>query len=144
MPAVPKIHPRSYPLAGKFGEIIAKVRMLAPPGLTEKWGVVNMVGVPDFRLNLGRYRVIGAIPTKAHVAVYMEWSKLYRNRSLYRDDPDFAVFEDAHAYLTKRVRYPWAVRAHTPLDEKYVDDFLDTGMRLMVKELKRIHPKLAD
>jgi len=127
-------------LAGKFEEVVGKVRLLAPPGLTEKWGVVNLRGRADFRLNLGKYRVIGVIPNTTYVAVFMEWRKVYRNRELYEDDPDFVTFEDSHGYLrTRNVNYPWQVYANTSLDEKYVSDFLETGMRLMVKELQRTH-----
>lgn len=140
-----KARPRPYPLAGKMAEIVTKVRMYAPPGLVERWGVVKFGGNPDFRLNLGRYRVIGVLPNKTYVGVYMEWTELYRRRTVYASDPDFTAFEDAHAFLQPRnQRGPWQARGETDLDDRYVDVFLETGMRLMVKKLRRKHPGLAD
>jgi len=144
IPVTAKVDPRPYPLAGKMAEIVARVLMYAPPGLVERWGVVKLWGRPDFRLNLGIYRVIGVIPNKTYVAVY-KWSSLYRNRALYEGEADFTAFEDAHAYLRPSRRdYPWQIRWNTDLDDGYVDVFLGTGMRLMVKKLRRMHPVLRD
>jgi len=138
-----KVAPRPYPLADKMAEIVAKVRMLAPPGLTERWGVVKLWGWSDFRLSLGPYRVIGVLPNKTYVGVYMEWTDLYRRKDLYGSDPDFTAFEDAHACLQENKRGPWQARRDSDLNDGYFDVFLETGMRLMVKKLRRKHPSLS-
>jgi hypothetical protein len=131
-----------YPHQETYDALIAKVNLLAPFGLTEVRGAMDMWGVPDFRLNLGRYRVIGVIPHKTRVDVFMEWRKVFRNRDLYENEPDFLEFEDAFGALgVKHYNSPWHVTSVESLVEGYTDTFLETGMRLIVREIKRIHPE---
>ncbi|TKJ43347.1 hypothetical protein CEE36_04765 [candidate division TA06 bacterium B3_TA06] len=134
---------RSYPLLDKYREIVEKIRICAPPGLTEEWGRCRFKGGEDFRLNLGRYRVIEVAPMATRIAVFAEWRKFLRNRELYVDDPDFSAFEDAFGYLgiNENLNQPWNIYPDTDLNDSYVEVFLETGMRLIAKELKRIHPK---
>ncbi len=118
------------------------VKQLAPLELTEAWGVVKFEGVPDFRLNNGKYRVIELAPMARRIAVFMEWRKVFRQPEVYADDPDFHLFEDAFGYLgvNENWNQPWNVRAETDLFDPYVSTFLESGIRLMVKEIHREHP----
>jgi hypothetical protein len=38
------------------------MRAHEPDGLKEEWGVCEFNYVPDFRMNLGKYRVVGVMP----------------------------------------------------------------------------------
>ena len=80
------------------------------------------------------------------IGVFMEWRKIFCLPELYADDPDFHAFEDAFGYLGVNDNWnqPWNVYAETDLSDPYVEIFLKTGMKLMVKELTRQHPSAAD
>ena len=45
-------------------QFIKKMRAHEPDGLKEEWGVCEFDYVPDFRMNLGKYRVVGVMPQK--------------------------------------------------------------------------------
>lgn len=141
---VRKLREISYSLYHKYQQIIEKIRMCAPRGLTEKRGSSRLKGGEDFRLNLGRYRVIGVAPMATRIAVFAKWRKFLKNRKLYEDDPDLAAFEDAFGYLgiNENLNQPWNVYPDTDLDDGYVEVFLETGMRLIIKELKRTHSSI--
>jgi len=130
-----------YILAEKYEALVDTVRRAAPHGLSEEWGVCSFAGGEDFRLRHGKYRVIGISPLAKHLAVFMEWRKVYANRNLYEDDGDFRVFEDAHGYLTQDqdLHRPWRVWFDTDIEDPYVEAFVESGMRLMVRELDRKH-----
>lgn len=132
-----------YRLAGVYQETVDRIRACAPDGLQEVWGVCHFKGFPDYRLNLDRYRVVSAAPLATRVAVFMEWSKVFRHPDEYAGD-DFAAFEDAFGYLGVNDNWnqPWNVRSDTDLDDGYVEVFLTCGIRLMVQRLCRAHPKL--
>ena len=131
-----------YQLENQYDSLITVVKELAPPGLTGVLGVVEYDGGPDFRLNLGKYRVIDLAPMAKHIAVFMEWRKVFRQPGVYADDPDFHLFEDAFGYLGVNDNWnqPWNVLAETDLSDPYVSIFLESGMRLMVREIHRMHP----
>ena len=131
-----------YHLQSQYDTIVTIIRELAPPGLTEAWGVVVFKGGPDFRLNLGRYRVIEVVPLARHVAVFMEWRQVFRRPEIYADDPDLYLFEDAFGYLGVNDNWnqPWNVWPETDLSDPYVATFLEYGMRLIIKEIRRKHP----
>ena len=133
-----------YWLADKYAELVDTVRRAAPGGLDEAWGVVHYAGGPDFRLNLGRYRVIGIFPLASELALLLEIDKVLRRRGLYAADPDLDRLEDAFGYLeiTHKNRL-WTIGPHTDLQDPYVDRFLACGMRLLVKEILRRHPQAA-
>ena len=132
-----------YILAEQYAELVDKALRRSPPGLEEVWGVCECAGGKDFRLNHGKYRVIEISPLAKHLAVFMEWRRVYRNREIYERDDDFITFEEAHAHLTedKDLHRPWRVWADTDIDEPQVEQFLESGMRLMVRELDRRHPR---
>ena len=132
---------RGYHLADLYEEAIALVMSLAPPGLTERWGVCQFDGTPDFRLNLGRYRVIGVAPQKTRVDIFMEWRKVFQNRQFYEQEPDFLQFEDAFGALEiQDWNTPWHIATSEVLHGPYVEQFLRSGMALIVRELNRRHP----
>ena len=83
----------SYHMSALYEQLIAKVRQSAPSGLSEAFGVVEFEGIPDFRLSLGKYRVIELAPMAKRIGVFMEWRKLFRNPEVYSDNPDFHSFE---------------------------------------------------
>ena len=128
----------------QYQQVIEKIRACAPEGVSEAWEVTRFDGVADYRLNIARYRVVGVCLLATRVTVFMEWRKLFRNREIYEQDPDFDTFEDAFGYLgvNENWNQPWNVYPETDLDDPYVEAFLTTGMRLLIKELKRIHPEL--
>ena len=133
---------RYYALREQYEMLVAKVRQCAPSGVSEKWGVVKFRGVPDFRLNFGRSRVIEVAPMPRHIGVFMEWRKIFKNSGVYVDDTDFHLFEDTFGYLgvNENWNQPWNVQAGTDLSDPYVTTFLESGMRLIVKEIHRAHP----
>lgn len=132
---------QTYGLRDQYEALITLVRWCAPLGLNEVWGVTKFEGIPDFRLNLTRYRVIELAPMPARIGVYMEWSKVFGQPDIYANDPDFNAFEDAFAYLA--FKQIWNVYPETDLSDPYVETFLKSGMNLMVKEIKRRHPTIA-
>lgn len=136
---------RSYRLGAVYEELILRVRQCAPPGLTEAFGTVNFIGVPDFRLRLGKYRVIEVAPLATRIAVFMPWSRVFQRPEIYDRDPDFVAFEDAFGFLgvDKLKNQLWNVRADTDLSDMGVTTFLECGMRLVVKEIRRMHPAVA-
>lgn len=131
-----------YHLRDKYEELVNRVILCAPPKVTEAWGVVEFKGIPDFRLNYGKYRVIELAPMAARIGVFMEWRKIFRQPEIYEDDPDFDLFEDSFGYLGVNDNWnqPWNVRSETDLSDPYVEIFLSSGMRLIVKEIERQHP----
>ena len=133
-----------YHLQEKYDSLITVVKQLAPPDLTEIRGVVEFRGGPDFHLNLYRYRVIELAPMARRIAVFMEWRKVFHRPEVYGDDPDFLLFEDAFGYLGVNDNWnqPWNVETETDLSDPYVAIFLESGMRLMVREIKRRHPAI--
>ena len=132
----------AYPYHDLYQNLVYKVRHLAPPNVTEAWGVVKFQGIADFRLNYSNYRVIELSPLPTRVAVFMEWRKIFRQPEFYGDDPDYLSFEDAFGYLgvNQNWNQPWNVYTGTDLEDPYVDSFLENGMKLMVKEIKKQHP----
>src|ERR1051326_7806848 len=91
---------RGYPLAGLYQEVVQLVRRLAPPYLQEVWGAGHLHrGVPDFRLSLGRYRVIGVFPRATRVHVFMDWHQIFQRSQDDADEGDLIAFEDAFGYL---------------------------------------------
>ena len=135
-----KIEP--YHLCDQYEVLITKVRQCAPPETTEAWGVVKFEGVSDFRLNFGTYRVIELAPMATRIGTFMEWRKVFRQPEAYADDPDFHSFEDSFGYLRVNDNWnqPWNVYLETDLSVPYVETFLTSGMKLMVKEIRRQHP----
>jgi len=136
---------RGYPLADLYLEVVDLIRQLAPASLQEVWGAGHPHrGVPDFRLSLGRYRVIGVFPRVTRVHVFMEWCKVFQRAENYGGDSDFVAFEDAFGYLRVNENWnqPWNVYPHTDLEDPHVETFLSCGMRLIVKEICRRHPEL--
>jgi hypothetical protein len=77
------------------------------------------------------------------IAVFIEWRKIFRQPEIYADDPDFISFEDTFRYLGVNDNWnqPWNVYVHTDFSDPFVKTFLKTGMNLMVKEIRRQHPK---
>ena len=135
----------AYPLRDLYSRVISMIRETAPSGLSERSGVSRMHGGEDFRLCLDRYRVIGAFPNAERVTVYMDWSYAFENRHLFEDDADFITFEDAHGYLRidDRKNEIWNIYDAAILGEPYARQFLESGMRLMVKKLVLLHPRLS-
>lgn len=58
-----------YHLRDQYGVLVGKVRQCAPTEVTEQWGVVKFDGVSDFRLKLGKYRIIELAPMAARIGV---------------------------------------------------------------------------
>ena len=131
-----------YSLPGQYEELVSLVRRCAPPDVTEVWGVVRFEGISDFRLNYGKFRLIELAPMATRIGVFMEWRKVFRQPEIYGDDPHFDSFEDSFGYLGVNDNWnqPWNVYSGTDLSAPYVETFLVSGMRLMVKEIERLHP----
>ena len=134
--------PAGYLLDGQYRRVVSMVRAEAPHGLEEAIGVVQFSGIPDFRLNLGRYRVVEIAPMARRVAVFMEWRKVLRDPARWEREPQFDRFIDAFGYLgiNDNWNQPWNITLTTDLDEAYVADFLASGMWLMVNDIRRRHP----
>lgn len=134
----------SYPyyLRDRYEALVDKVRRCAPPKVTEVWGVAKFEGISDFRLNFGKYRIIELAPMATRIGVFMEWRKIFKQPEIYADDPDFHSFEDSFGYLGVNDNWnqPWNVYSETDLSDPYVETFLVSGMKLMVKEIRRRHP----
>ena len=134
-----------YGLDTQYEELVNLVRRFAPARATQEWGVVRFRGISDFRLNYGRFRIIGLAPMATRIGVFMEWRKIFRQPEVYEDDPDFDEFEDAFGYLGVNDNWnqPWNVNGQTDLLDPYVEAFLASGMKLMVKEISRQHPTIG-
>lgn len=134
-----------YHLSDLYDAIVLLVRESASDGMSERWGVTMFRGIPDFRLNYGKYRVIELAPLATRIAVFMEWRKVFIQQEHYATDPDFLIFEDAFGYLgiNENWHQPWNVNTETDLSDPYVRAFLTSGMALMMKDIQRRHPAVC-
>jgi hypothetical protein len=128
-----------YALTDKFEALVDMARRVSPRGLIETWGPTTHPGGQEFRLNYREQRVIGISPLANHVAVFMEWRRLYATRAAYANDADFTTFQSAHKHLTtdRHLHRPWSVWTDTDIADPQVETFLTVGMRLMVKDIER-------
>ena len=108
--------------------------------------MVQLKGGPDFRLNCGKYRVVEVVPMAIRIAVFMEWREIFRQPHIYEGDPDYDPFEDAFGYLGVNDSWnqPWNVYSETDLSDPYVETFLVSGMRPIVKEMKAAFNRRLD
>jgi hypothetical protein len=133
-----------YHLMDKFVQIIEKVRRLAPEGLEEIRRYCSYAPCYDLKLYLGPYKVIHVLPLPSNVNVFIQWRKVLANREIYEETRDFQLYEDSLGYfeIDGSSYRGWKVTGETDLDDEYVDILLKTGMRLVVGEIKRLHPRL--
>jgi hypothetical protein len=131
-----------YPLAEVYAQLVLRARELAPAGLAERWGVCHFHGHPDFRLSLGRYRVVGMAPLATRVTVFMEWRRVLGHPEQYGSSPDFAPLAAAwQALPIRNLGQPWNSRDLGEVGSQAATDLLACGMRLMVTDLRRRHPE---
>ncbi|MEZ4635627.1 MAG: hypothetical protein R2873_28000 [Caldilineaceae bacterium] len=120
-----------------------KILFLALPDLEPVVGLTVNYGRPDFRLQWHGIRIIGLIPFPKGVSLLLEFSKFLEHEDAHpREDID--RFEDACGALPLHKNRLLVLRSLDDIDEDYLDTYLSLGMRLLLAEIQRRHPKLTN
>lgn len=135
-----KLNP-AYPYYEAFRWLAGRALDLAPDGLDEVTGVTAHYDLPDFRLNWHGIRIVGIFPRPKGVSLLLECHKFLARRDQYTAE-EIDAFEEARAALPQLKNRLVIFRSVEEVDEEYLDLYLKIGMDLLLREIRRRHPKL--
>lgn len=136
-----KLNP-TYPYYDTYQWLTGKARQLVPEKLEEVSGVTAHYGLPDLRFSWQGIRILGIFPRPKGVSVLLECRKFLAHRDRYPAE-EIDAFEDARGALPLLGNGLLVVQAPEDVDEGYLDRYLENGMDLLLREIKRRHPGRA-